>query len=469
MEILYPSLYGWASRVGGFNPIGSVGLLYYTDGVSTFSDSPELYAFFQAAAVVREARRALLEKMIEADMHSAKVDFFFSDSDSPLFVRTRQVLQDYRQYLLALPPARSGKPVGNEQLVFRRSLRVADGRWQDVEIDYELIEVERDLHFLRAGEESLVQMLQEEQKKNKDYSERQSLELLEKMSARHGKCNFLLTDRDGTINPYCGHYESSVQSLYNGFFVSRTALANGRPCVILTSAPLSPGVIDVCCMPLRTRVLAGSKGREYQDSAGGFGQFPIAAKEQGVLDECNQQLEALLRQKQWQAFLSIGSGMQKKFGQTAVARQDIHKSISPAFSRQFFVEVQRIVRGVDPQNVYLSIEDTGFDIEISLRTSASGVLAKQGEAAVFSKGDGLEFLRQQADLDIPESGGFQLVCGDTAGDFPMFAAAKRILPAALPVLVSNDPDLRAKCISDYPESILVPSPESLLLLLRQLA
>jgi hypothetical protein len=33
----------------------------------------------------------------------------------------------------------------------------------------------------------------------------------------------LISDRDGTINNYCGRYLSSVQSVYNGVFLTRFA------------------------------------------------------------------------------------------------------------------------------------------------------------------------------------------------------------------------------------------------------
>ena len=48
----------------------------------------------------------------------------------------------------------------------------------------------------------------------------------------------LITDRDGTINNYCGRYKSSVQSAYNSIFLSRFATDCCQNSIILTAAPL---------------------------------------------------------------------------------------------------------------------------------------------------------------------------------------------------------------------------------------
>lgn len=53
-------------------------------------------------------------------------------------------------------------------------------------------------------------------------------------------CSFqnLITDRDGTINNYCGRYKSSIQSAYNSVFLSCFALFCCVNAAILTAAPL---------------------------------------------------------------------------------------------------------------------------------------------------------------------------------------------------------------------------------------
>lgn len=59
-----------------------------------------------------------------------------------------------------------------------------------------------------------------------------------------------VTDRDGTINNYCGRYMSSTQAAYNAICCARFAAICCSRSIVLTSAPLtSPGYVDVSVVP----------------------------------------------------------------------------------------------------------------------------------------------------------------------------------------------------------------------------
>ena len=99
------------------------------------------------------------------------------------------------------------------------------------------------------------------------------------------KLNCFITDRDGTINNYCGRYRSSIQSVYNAVFLSRFAKNNTQNPVVITSAPLKdPGIVDVSVNPEKTIVYAASKGREFIDLQGVRRSYPVAAEKQALLD-----------------------------------------------------------------------------------------------------------------------------------------------------------------------------------------
>lgn len=73
-----------------------------------------------------------------------------------------------------------------------------------------------------------------------------------------------MSDRDGTVNNYCGRYLSSVQSVYNSVFLTRYAVKKVTNGTILTSAPMeNMGLVDIATTSREgVFIYAGSKGRE---------------------------------------------------------------------------------------------------------------------------------------------------------------------------------------------------------------
>ena len=88
----------------------------------------------------------------------------------------------------------------------------------------------------------------------------------------------------------------------------------------------------------------------------------------------------------------IGSGLQKKFGQTTIARQDITDSVPSQESIEFRRTLQNLVTELDPDGQFFRIEDTGLDIEIILTVPSD---ASVEELTDFSKGNGVGFLNDQ--------------------------------------------------------------------------
>jgi phosphoglycolate phosphatase-like HAD superfamily hydrolase len=264
-----------------------------------------------------------------------------------------------------------------------------------------------------------------------------------------------ITDRDGTVNNYCGRYLSSVQSVYNAVFLSRFALNMAKDSVVLTSAPLEDGgLLDISVAPENLFVYAGSKGREYRDTAGNRNRYPIEEQKQQVLDAFNRRLEALVQSEEYQVFPLIGSGVQYKFGQTTVARQDISGSVANEKSEEFLRRVSAVVREVDPDERYLVIEDTGKDIEVILTISGDG-----GDAKDFDKGDGIRFLDRELGLGLTE--GPTLICGDTDSDVPMVEAARAGSERSRAIFVTTDQDLRTRVSGVCAESLFLATPDML--------
>ena len=86
-----------------------------------------------------------------------------------------------------------------------------------VDLEYEIQELEKDIHYLEYGEDSFLQMLEE---LHTDFS----LNIAKALDFIGDKSfNCLIIDRDGTVNNYCGRYRSSIQSVYNAIFLTRFA------------------------------------------------------------------------------------------------------------------------------------------------------------------------------------------------------------------------------------------------------
>jgi hypothetical protein len=338
-----------------------------------------------------------------------------------------------------------------------RRLMLEGSRAIHVDLGYEIEELKKDLVFLEHGEEALLDDLAHRHVGFREELE-SGVDALRDLSFQA-----FVTDRDGTVNNYCGRYASSVQSTYNAVFLARFARTRARGSVVLTSAPLDAiGLADMAVTPPGAVICAGSKGREYFDAEGRRRQYPVEPEKQERLDTLNERLDGLLKTPGHEVFTLIGSGLQHKFGQTTIARQDIAGSIPEGASDRFMDEVRQLVRSVDPEESFFRIEDTGLDLEILLTVDDD----TGGGTRDFDKGDGVRFLNE--DLRLEMGRGACLMCGDTGSDLPMLAASLELAPETHCVFVSRKDELRRKVKDVLPETLFVGEPDTLVAILNAL-
>ena len=324
-----------------------------------------------------------------------------------------------------------------------------------VTLDYELSELEKDIQFLEKGDPALADYHAGRQQ---DFR-REVSELAAFLGGR--TFGVFLTDRDGTVNNYCGRYRSSHQSVYNAVYLTRFVRARARRSVILTSAPLDDGgLLALTAMPEGAVCYAGSTGREYQAENGERGALEMSEEEEQHLAELNRRLAELLRREENHVFSVIGSGVQYKYGQTTVSHQDIHGSVAQEKSVDFVETVKEMVRSVDPRGQFFRISDTGKDLEIMLTVNGD---------RDFHKGDGAAYLDRALGLEM--SGHECLVCGDTASDVAMaeYAVRKAGTDRTRVVFVTREQSLRRQVADIAPQSHFVSSPDVLVTALNDLS
>ena len=328
-----------------------------------------------------------------------------------------------------------------------------------LDLSYEISELKKDINFHKQSEKNFYDYLNSIHKNFLKELE-QCYQLLRTIGFET-----FITDRDGTVNNYCGRYASSIQSIYNGLFLSRFSFNSCKKAIILTSAPLDNiGLIDLSICPKSAFIYAGSKGREYIDKNNERRQFPIKNDKQKVLNFLNDNLSQIVKEPKYKKYSLIGSGLQFKFGQTTIARQDISNSISKEESSDFLKLVSNLVSEIDPQNKFFRIEDTGLDIEIILTIENSNIFKK---AKDFDKGDGVNFLDK--DLNLKIKSGPCLVCGDTRSDVPMVTAAMKKTPDTWAIFVTTDESLKEEVKKECPRSIFVSTPDILVSALNNLS
>ena len=223
--------------------------------------------------------------------------------------------------------------------------------------------------------------------------------------------------------------------------------------MFITSAPLSNfGIVDVSVNPQGVFVYAGSKGREFIDTQGKHYSYAIDPLKQNVLEEFNSRLEQELAQPRQEKFCLIGSGYQRKFGQTTIARQDITRSIPEADSLAFLHTIQSIVEELDPKKENFVIEDTGLDVEIILTVEGQGNKSKD-----FDKEEGVYFLNEQLNLDMDS--GCTLISGDTRSDLPLVRAGIRGNGETWSLFVTQDAELASEVQALCPNTVIASCPD----------
>jgi hypothetical protein len=339
----------------------------------------------------------------------------------------------------------------------KRVLFLDDSKKIPVDLVYEITELKKDIFYLENGEEKFIEYLEDIHSAFRD----QVNSSVKQLKGLNFNC--FITDRDGTINNYCGRFRSSVQSIYNSIFLVRFAAKRTVNPVIITSAPLRDfGVMDVSINPEKSVIYAASKGREFIDLSGKKRTYAIDKQRQGQLDNLNKKLLSLVKDPVFEKFSLIGSGFQRKFGQTTIARQDISRSIPEDESCNFLKKIKSIMSDLDPENKNFRIEDTGLDIEIILTIGDS-----QSGFKDFDKGDAVKFLDEELQLGMTK--GPHLICGDTYSDIPMLKAAKEKTNDTWAIFVTKDHKLAEKVRDVCLNSIIVTEPDILVSILNFLS
>jgi len=321
-----------------------------------------------------------------------------------------------------------------------------------LELDYELGELKKDNIFLKYGRDALKDQLQKE---NPSFNEdvEKGLVFLKKRDYKH-----FVTDRDGTVSNYCGRYQSSIQPIYNALCLLQFQKSIPGKSIILTSAPLfNIGLADISVQPEGNYILAGSKGREMLLD-GKTHTYPIEPEQQQKLDTLNHAIENLLKRPKYRLFRYIGSGLQYKFGQTTLARQDKNNSISEKKSLKLKKKIEKIIKDLDPNADYFSLEDTGKDLEIMLN-----IKSDKNSAEEFDKGHGLKFIFNHLNENI--SNEHVLVCGDTSSDVPLVSAAQELGAKVTTVFVTEDEKLKKRVKNLCNNAFFVSSPDILIYML----
>lgn len=341
----------------------------------------------------------------------------------------------------------------------RRELLLDEDRTMGLDLGYEISELGKDLVFFKEGEQALSVLMRSLHPGFDEHLERGVGFLEERVF------NNFVTDRDGTINNYCGRYRSSIQSAYNAVFLSRFIWTRTKHAVVITSAPLAnPGIVDVSVMPPKTFIYAASKAREFIDASGNHRTFPVDPGQQAKLTELNRRLVRLTETPGFEQYALIGSGLQFKFGETTVARQDISVTIPPPESEAFLERVRKLVAELDPRGTDFAIGDTGLDIEIVLKLEGAGGEAPSRE---FDKCDGLLFLAEELGLDL--SVGPTLVCGNTSSDLRLVEACLGQTDDVRTIFVTQDEGLAARVSGLCPRTLILPQTDMLVSLLDRLA
>lgn len=332
-------------------------------------------------------------------------------------------------------------------------LYLDDSKKISARLIYEISELKKDIFFLENTEKEFIEHLE----KLHEGFRKQVEEGVRKLQGL--KFNCFITDRDGTINNYCGRYRSSVQAVYNSVFLTRFARKKAINSIIITSAPLSgPGILDVCVNPDKTFIYAASKGRECIDLSGERKTYPVEEKKQRILNNLNKRLLNFVKEPAFEKFSMIGSGLQFKFGQTTIARQNIRKSIPEPESKEFLEKIRQIVQEIDPGQENFRIEDTCLDIEIILTIEDSLSGTKD-----FDKTDAVRYLDDALKLNMKQ--GQHLICGDTSSDVLLIEAAMEKTPDTWTVFVTKDSELAARVKDTCKNSLIVTEPDILVTIL----
>ncbi|MFA5722464.1 MAG: hypothetical protein WC940_02715 [Candidatus Paceibacterota bacterium] len=312
---------------------------------------------------------------------------------------------------------------------------------------YEISELEKDIIFLKKGEKALLEYFEKIHKNFK----KQSQKLINYL--KNQKIDFFITDRDGTINNYCETYLSSIQSVYNAFFLYKFS-EKIKKSIILTSGPLND-FQKVNILSKGNFIFAGSKAREFKYLKGKIHRLKIPKNEKKLINSLEKSIRKVLLKKRFRIFKFIGSGFQKKHGEITIARQNILNSIPRKQSLEFLSKIKQIAKNLDPSQRFLEINDTKLDIEILLKSNFK----------TFDKGKGLMFLLNKSNIHLSNV----LISGDASSDLSLLESSKALSKKVYCIFVTQNKQLKTKIKKIHKNSIFVSSPDVLIYSIHQIS
>ncbi len=319
-------------------------------------------------------------------------------------------------------------------------------------------QIHKDLVFLKEGNPNLSVFFQWLSEEDPSFEEEVEGAFQNLSSNRY---DVLISDRDGTLEPYSPFYATAIQSIYSAWTLYQFGAAQKREVVLLTSGPLKDlGIVDVNVDLKGTLTYAGSKARQVLTRTNRLVEMSLPPEQAKVLHTFETELKRLLTQEENRKFTLTGSGLQQKYGELAIARNTTPPIFSESESETFKAEVVALVQKVDASGKILDLHDTGSDLEILLRT--------QQQKAGFSKGDGLQWINETLELQLEEASGL-LIAGDTLSDVPMLAKAKELNPHTRILFKTTEEKLAQKVQSIDPQAGIVSSEDALLAVLHKLS
>jgi hypothetical protein len=323
----------------------------------------------------------------------------------------------------------------------------------NLNMDYELSGLKKDLLYLEKGENALLKYLLS---LDKDFS-KQKNKIIENLTGKN--FDIFITDRDGTINNYSERYSSSVQSIYNAVFLARFISSKTEYSVILTSASLEDfkqvNIFPKWFAKKHNLIFSGSKGSEFLLKNGRKVRIPLDKLERKKLRILERKIKNLLSRKKYKIFSLIGSGFQIKHGQLTIAKQDFVGSLDNELSEEFSNKINGLVKKIDPKSDYFTINDTGTDIEITLKLKGQK----------FDKARGIRFILRKLYLKPRDP----LICGDTNSDLIFFDYLNKTTKDLKAVFVTTDTKIKKKAKEIFPETIFVSSPDTLIAALNEIS
>lgn len=307
-----------------------------------------------------------------------------------------------------------------------------------MKLDYEIEGLRKDLIYLKQGENGLEDYLV----KNNESFDDEKKEVVDYLTGK--AFDSFVGNRDWALNYPADRYESSIQTIYNAFYLDKF-LNKINNKILITSAPLNEFSF-VNIMPEKDMVLAGSRGRKFIYN-GNKKSFYVPWKEGKKLGKLHSRIKRLLRDEDYEKLVHVGSGIQEKFGGITVARQDRCRSVDKRISNNFLEEVKEIARSIDPKGEYFEIKDTGLDVQINLKWGLK----------LFDKGSGLGFILNSLNKSL----GKVLICGDSESDLSIVEKAKKDSEEMSVIFVTKDNNLKKRVKGLCPDAKFVSNPDTL--------